>query len=262
MLACVGLGACAATDRLALAERQAAPAGLQFQIVETPAYRLAVWRRLRDPSLPVDVYIEGDGLAWLDRTHPSPDPTPRHPVGLLLAVADPAPNVIYLARPCMYVDLRRETHCQTGTWTDGRFDQSAVEAIDRALGQMKPAAMPANLVGYSGGAAIAVALAARRRDILSLRTVAGNLDPAAVNRLHHVSRMPTAIDVAALAPRLKLLPQRHFVGNDDKIVPASIAERFSSEVGACAAVGRVAASHGEGWHEQWPRLLQMPLPCR
>lgn len=260
MAAGLSLAGCAA-DRFASAEKIAAPAGLQFRTTQTTSYRLAAWKRMSDPSQPVHVYIEGDGLAWLDRNRPSPDPTPRHPLGLALAARDPAPNVIAIARPCMYVDLSRQPSCRIETWTDGRFDQSAIAAIDQALTQLKPANMRVHLVGYSGGAAIAAALAARRQDVVSLRTVAGNLDPAAITRFHRVSPMPTAIDIAAMAPALAAMPQRHFMGTKDTVIPAFVIKQFAKNAGRCAAVSRVVATHGEGWTEQWPALLRMPLPC-
>ena len=48
----------------------------------------------------VIVYIEGDGLSWIDRFTPSSDPTPVDPLTFKLTKLDQSPNVIYLARPC------------------------------------------------------------------------------------------------------------------------------------------------------------------
>ncbi|MDA9667740.1 hypothetical protein N9T45_02775, partial [Candidatus Pelagibacter sp.] len=50
----------------------------------------------------VVVYIEGDGLSWIDRFTPSSDPTPKNPLAFKLAKLDQNQNVIYLARPCQY----------------------------------------------------------------------------------------------------------------------------------------------------------------
>ena len=55
----------------------------------------------------VVVYIEGDGLSWIDRFTPSSDPTPKNPLAFKLAKLDPNQNVIYLARPCQYVQKNR-----------------------------------------------------------------------------------------------------------------------------------------------------------
>ncbi len=53
-----------------------------------------------------------------------------------------------------------------------------VNSIHKTLDQIKTRynASGFNLIGYSGGGAIAALVAADRNDILSLRTVAGNLD--------------------------------------------------------------------------------------
>lgn len=48
------------------------------------------------------IYIEGDGLAWINRSSPSADPTPTDPIALKLALAQPEGNAVYLARPCQY----------------------------------------------------------------------------------------------------------------------------------------------------------------
>lgn len=265
--ACLSLlltAGCAA-DRFATAENIAAPAGLRFQMVEAgPGERLASWRRISDPAQPLQVYIEGDGLAWASRSRPSGDPTPRHPLGLRLAAADPAANVVYLARPCMYQPTPGVARCADPTrWTDDRFDAVAVTLMHAALDRVKAAPrQPVHLIGYSGGAALAVALAARRQDVVSLRSVAGNLDPAGINRLHGVSSQPSALDIAGLAPRLARLPQIHFSGTGDGIVPSTIAERFVARVGSsCAATVSVRAEHESGWAEAWPALLRRPLPA-
>lgn len=257
------LAGCAG-DRFATAEGIAAPAGLRFQPVEIgQGERLAGWRRVRDPAQPLQVYIEGDGLAWVSRTRPSGDPTPRHPLGLTLAAADPAANVVYLARPCMYQPTPNAPRCADPVrWTDDRFDEASVTLLNAALDRMKATpGQPVNLIGYSGGAALAVALAARRGDVASLRTVAGNLDPAGINRLHNVSPQPSALDIAGLAPRLSRLPQAHFTGTRDEIVPPVIAERFAARVGGCATVVPVQAGHENGWAEAWRGLLRLPLPA-
>lgn len=42
------------------------------------------------------IHIEGDGLAWINSSTPSSDPTPTNPLALRLALLDTAPSV-YLA---------------------------------------------------------------------------------------------------------------------------------------------------------------------
>ncbi len=109
------------------------------------------------------------------------------------------------------------------------------------------------LIGYSGGAAIAVALAARRKDVTLMVTVAGNLDTEAVNRYHRDDAMPASLNPVSLSPQLAGLPQLHLVGARDKLIPASVATGFIA-AGAlrCAEVESVAvAGHEAGWVDYW-----------
>ncbi|MCR6628923.1 MAG: hypothetical protein NVV74_02050 [Magnetospirillum sp.] len=97
-------------------------------------------------------------------------------------------------------------------------------------------------------------MAARRGDVVSLRTLAGNLDHEAVNRHHGVSPMPESLNPREIAPRLLGLPQQHFAGTEDRVVPPFIAEGFAQAVGdaRCVTVIPVAgATHADGWEQAW-----------
>ncbi|OAN53065.1 esterase [Paramagnetospirillum marisnigri] len=252
------LTACAAQDRSATAESIAATAGLRRVVIKTGPFDLTAYVRVRDPAQPVVVYVEGDGAAWRSRSEPSQDPTPRHPMGLRLAGLDRSPNVAYLARPCQY---SWGSACKVAYWTDRRFAEEVIAATSTALDQLK-ATGGFHLVGYSGGAAVAALAAARRSDVLSLRSVAGNLDSEGINRHHGVSAMPASLNPIDVAPRLAHLPQTHLVGGDDKVVPPFIAEDFVSRLGdkRCVTITRLPkASHDDGWESVWPA----PIPiCR
>ncbi len=233
-------------------------AGMQVLAHRHEGFELAMALRASAPDLPLRVYVEGDGRAWLDRYTPSPDPTPVKAVALQLALADDYPNVAYLARPCQYL-RERSPGCEVGYWTARRFSPEVIAAMEDALDRLLQVSQAhgLQLVGYSGGAAIAVALAARRSDIRWLATVAGNLDTEAVNRFHRVDPMPASVNPASLAPRLSSLPQVHFSAVGDRIIPAATARAFI-EAGPmqCATQVEVrGATHGEGWTERWPGLL-------
>ena len=82
------------------------------------------------------VYIEGDGLAWLNPSQPSADPTPVSPLLLQLALAQREGKAAYLARPCQYAEPGAAP-CAQRYWTDGRFAPEVIDAMDRALDQLK-----------------------------------------------------------------------------------------------------------------------------
>ena len=211
----------------------------------------------------MNVYIEGDGSAWISRTQVSDNPTPRNPLVLELASKDPSANVIYLARPGQYTE-HGFTLCDPAFWSDKRFSEEVVSSMNEAIDKLclKANSSKVNLIGYSGGAAIAVLIAARRNDVISLRTIAGDLDPQALNRYQHVSPLKKSLDPMEVAQNLKDLPQRHFIGSADTVVPSFIAQNFVTRTGdkdyqRITVVEK--ATHTKGWLERWEELLSFPL---
>lgn len=251
VLALVMTGCASPEARLQTANEIAQRADLRAASVAAPPFTLAAYVRNSDPSTPVVIYIEGDGLAWISRSQPSLDPTPRNPVGLRLAAEDHESNVIYLARPCQYV---RTAACDVTYWTDRRFAEEVIRSTSAAIDALIRPGQHIHLVGYSGGGAVATMIAARRADVLSLRTVAGNLDHDALSRYHDVSSMAGSLNPRDVAQRLVGLPQIHYVGDRDKVVPPLVSASYLHAMGdtRCATIIHVdGASHDDGWVEFW-----------
>lgn len=273
VLATSALAGCSAGPeaRNGLAQDIALGGRLSARQVMAHPYLLTAYDRVNAPGQPADVYIEGDGLAWMGRSTKSPDPTPTDPVALRLAALDPAANVIYLARPCQYTKMSdRQQTCDSDDWTNARFSVPIVAAMSAALDQIRTQTKVSgfNLIGYSGGGGIAALLAAQRDDVLSLRTVAGNLDHVKFTEDHHVSAMTGSLNPRDFSYKTATIPQLHFIGGDDKIVPPDIFESFRSAAinhttgPSCIRSETVpGATHGEGWVERWPDLLKHPLDC-
>ena len=270
LLVCLGLHGCASLplpqQRSQQADALASTVNLRREQVHTDAFLLTSYVRIDRPNLPLTVYIEGDGLAFRTRSQPSDDPTPVNPVGLAMAAADPTANILYLARPCQFAQAADNPRCAVTYWTDKRFAEEVVQAMNQAVDHYarQVPGQPLHLVGYSGGGAIAALLAARRGDVASLRTVAGNLDVAEFNRLHRTTPMPASLNPIDQAARLRVLPQIHFHGTADRVVPGVIAERFAQAVaGDCTQVRAVpGVGHGGDWAARWPGLLAEPARCR
>lgn len=259
------LAGCAGFDRVGTADRLAAPAQMTRSLVRTGTFVLTAYARNRDAGAPWVVYIEGDGLAWRSRTEVSPDPTPLAPVGLRLAALDPSPNVLYLARPCQYTPFDVDRRCREEYWTGRRFAEEVVASMNDAIERtLRGNSRGVRLVGYSGGGAVAALIAARRPDVIDLRTVAGNLDHVALNRHHDVTPLKGSLNAADVAERLARLPQLHLVGGRDTIVVPSVVESYARRAGdrRCIRIQRVeGASHEDGWTEVWPSALRRPLAC-
>ncbi len=267
-LSAPGLSGCLATsaERAELATRIAEPAGLSRTTVEAGGFILTGYVRLSDRQAPVHVYIEGDGFPWETRSEISSDPTPLDPLALRLATVDPAPNVLYLARPCHYRPPGSRDACEPAYWTNRRFAENVIVAMNGAIDRILPAPhSEILLIGYSGGGGVAALVAARRTDVQGLMTVAGNLAHGAWTRHHDVSPLTGSLDPGDVAAGLSSLPQTHFVGAGDRIVPRLIADTYArkSGNGACVKIVMIeGASHHDGWTERWPDLIRSSPQCR
>lgn len=253
-------------ERSSQADAIASEAGLTRIIVRTDPFALTAYYHLSALGKPINIYIEGDGYAWVTPSRPSGDPTPQNPVGLRLATQDRGANVVYLARPCQFTPEDENPACETFYWTDGRFSDEVVNSMDQAISYFakKAGTSDIHLIGYSGGAAVAILITARRNDIRSLRTVAGNLDPETVNRHHGASALEGSLDPAVVASKTASIPQLHFVGGRDKVIPLETAEVFSQKMGEskCFQTKTIpSATHTDGWVENWSRMLGLPILC-
>ncbi len=260
---CAGSGGDAARAR---ADLLAQGAGLHRVDIATSRFRLVAFMRAARPAAMLRVYIEGDGHAWRTPDTPSADPTPWSPVALELAVRDPAPAVAWLARPCQYVAPGSDPFCREQFWTDARYSAPVIASVAQALDQLKllAGASQLELVGYSGGGAVAVLVAVRRNDLASLRTVAAYLDTALWTSEHAVTPLWNSLNPADAAAHLAMLPQIHFVGGADSVVDESVVRSYAKAAGRSGCLAVVVTPglrHGDDWAEAWPRLLLRSPAC-
>lgn len=213
----------------------------------------------------VTVYLEGDGHAWASRYQVSADPTPHDPRALRMAVQDPAPNVVYLARPCQYANEATMAGCHVRYWTGARLAPEVVTATSAAIDHFKAvlAANRVRLVGYSGGGGLAVLVAAMRNDVDGLLTVAGNLDHVAWTRHHEITAMTASLNPADHAARIADVAQLHMIGGDDDVMPALVARAYAGRLpdGSRARFVELPDfDHDCCWVRDWTRLLrQYPI---
>lgn len=260
------LTGCATTpspsERIALADALSAAQGWQALTIPAGEFELVAQVPLSAPATDVlTVYIEGDGHAWSNRRTPSTDPTPRHPLALQLALAHPHGQAAYLARPCQFVDAV-QTACPPRYWTAARFAEAVIEASDQAVDRLlqRAGAEQLVLVGYSGGGAVAALLAARRDDVVALVTVAGNLDHRAWTAHHRLLPLTGSLNAADVAGQLADLPQTHFLGQRDRVIPPTLASRWPQAFTGAGNRQLVVVpefDHACCWVEQWPSLLPM-----
>lgn len=251
-------------ERTLAAQRLAAAGGLVAYAVPPSPLPLQGFVRLGCRGESLHVYIEGDGLAWLTPTLPSPDPTPRNPVALRLAVRDAACNVAYLGRPGHYLG----GGVAQRYWTSARFAPEVLDtyvvAIDALLSRQQSPAL--RLTGYSGGGAIAALVAARfaaRGQSVELVTIAGNLDTEEWTRRRKLSPLQGSLNPADEAGRLVAVPQLHLSGRQDRQVPPWVLAAYLSRLPglACVRTLELDLGHGGPWEDAWVAALQRPPAC-
>ncbi len=219
-----------------------------------------VWGRLATEE-PVRIYIEGDGAAWRNSRQPSIDPTPHNPVALKLAAADSHGSVLYLGRPCQY-DANPARGCHFSEWTERRF--AHVAELEQAIQQLVSAERKLILVGFSGGANMAVQLAARLPNVIGLVTVAGNLDTAAFTGYHRLRDEAFGHNTALLSG-LSDLPQLHYTGSEDAVIPPELTHLQLAPVSGsrCLNIHELpGVGHAGPWHIDWPALAALQQRCR
>lgn len=236
--------------------RRGFAAGFEPQDLPAPPFRLA--GLLKGASgRELVVYLEGDGRAIV-RGRPSLDPTPSTAQGLELALLDPSPLVLYLARVGQYMPAYSGERYQK-YWSEGRLAPESVAAASSAIDEVKrkTGAQFLHLVGYSGGGGLAVILAGTRADVLSLVTVAGLLDIDWWVKNNGWRPLSGSVNPADYAVVVSGTPQLHVYGARDNVITPAMSQRFDSLAGF-ADLTRVGLplDHFSGWTAAWPGLLR------
>ena len=217
------------------------------------------------------VYIEGDGASWRSRQVPPRDPSPENPTAAHLALADSNTLVAYMARPCMYLASEQLERCSPTLWTDGRFGKEVLalsnQALDSLIGKIKneyllnsSRPLLLNLVGYSGGGVVAALLAAQRADVVCLNTLASPLDIEVWTRLQKVAPLSQSFNPAFPDARLSRIPQMHWFGAEDRLVPPQALGRYHKWDPALQRDQVIQVipnfNHRDFWVQEWPNLKE------
>ncbi len=217
----------------------------RFQTQTVPPFVVASWFKVEAIGEPIRIYIEGDGNAFDGRGYPTDNPTPKSTFLRELAANDPNPNVVYLGRPCQYLQAGA---CQESVWTNGRFSQEVIDSMEKAVFNLmkKARAGKAVLIGYSGGAQIAGQIAVRNPEkIAYVITIAGVLDHKAWSDYHGDEPLDKSLNLADEKTNFDKIPQHHFVGAKDDVVPPELTQEFIASDNKITIVPK--ASHGKGF---------------
>ncbi len=168
-----------------------------------------------------------------------------------------------MARPCQFVSV---PGCTPALWTSRRFSPEVLGALGRALDDVKSryGNQGFELVGYSGGGALALLLAGRREDVWQVQTLAGNLSPAEWARMLELTPLEGSLEPLQYRERLARIPQRHLLGAEDRQMPAGVAAFYARQLGEAPCLELVSLSgvtHERGWQQAWPSWRQRSLAC-
>ena len=225
-----------------------APPEFVYSEIPTDSFTIALWQKKSSSQAPYKVYIEGDGRAFNSNGLPTSDPTPKGEMIRELAYGDTSPNVIYLARPCQYI---QSASCMQKYWTTARFApiviQAEYQAIKKIVGNS-----PVILIGFSGGAQIAELLAATTDlNVKKIITIAGNLDHTAWANYHNLLPLKDSLNAADYRSKLATIPQTHYIGSKDNVIPPRLAYRLADKTQIIEVQG---ASHNTGWDKIYPTI--------
>ena len=207
------------------------------------------------------VYIEGDGAPWIYPWMPPENPTPFRPIAFELALKDPHPNVLYMARPCQLTIGKEREGCQVELWTNARFSMDVVNSTNTAISRFLKSINGKKVVlfGYSGGGAVATLVAAQRNDTLGIITVSGTLDHAIWTSYHNVSPLKQSLNPISYSKKLSKIPQVHFIGEDDAIMPKVVAKSYLKSLKKdhkAKIVSLFKYDHSCCWVDNWSNLLK------
>lgn len=260
------LSACAAipdmAERRSYAQKLADGKGWVGSTIQAEEFLLQVYAPVQfEPAHTLTIYIEGDGLAGINTTTPSFNPTPVNPLALKLALRDDTPAV-YLARPCQYVSFDQSTKCNQKYWTGSRFAPEVVSAMNRAIDQLKLKFTSEKIimVGYSGGGALAALVAAKRDDVEYLITIAGNLDHVAWTRRHQLTQLTHSLNAADYSDKLQNIRQIHYVGGKDRVVGEFVARSYAAKFANGLPDSVIVLpdfDHDCCWEMYWPELIRL-----
>ncbi len=205
-------------------------ADFKFVPVKSNDYEIATYQKITKPKSDIHIYIEGDGRAFDAYGRPASDPTPRGTMMRDLAMRDKSANVVYMARPCQFI---MSSACSDTDWTDGRFSAKIIDsmatAIKKVAGRRKIV-----LIGYSGGAMVSGLVIEKYPNVPIKQwvTVAGVLDHAAWTNYFGDAPLTKSLNLR----KMPNVPAKHYIGEDDKVVPNELSRRAIGKTGEIIVV--------------------------
>ena len=213
--------------------------GWTEKTIETKYLAFQVWEKDIQEGQDLRLYIEGDGY-----------PTPTRPIAFELAKRDPHPNVIYISRPCQYVDCEE---CQNpALWQEERFNEEIVDEMKKLIIHLsfKYKSPALDLIGYDGGGTMAL-LVATRIPVRQVITVGGILNTKAYAKNQDI--ILNGLNPLDFKDRLSEVRQVHYIGTKDTQTTIDMAEHFINRLISPTSVAIKAVPGAT--HTDWRGLV-------
>ncbi len=224
---------------------------LKKEVLKTSIHDHVVFHNSMKKKTKIHIYIGGDGIPWIKGKWISSDPTSSDPLILRLMVVDSAHSIL-MGRPC-YFGLAVKESCTSEMWTSARYSKNVLNSMEAAVREVSGDSEVV-LFGYSGGAVIATLLANRLSNVVSVVTIAGNLDIKNWAREKGFLPLNHSINPIELAYTRSDILFIHIIGMMDKVVPPSITESFIKKHGG--TVWKYPHfGHKCCWESEWPNIL-------
>ena len=228
--------------------------GLDRETVRGTSFRHVVFQNDGAHSETLHIYIHGDGTPWIGG-RPALDPTPRNPLVLRLLSLDRTKS-IYLGRPCYHGEAESE-ECASPLWTNERYSEEVIASLAAAARRLidRDGYRKVTWIGHSGGGTLAVLLALRFRETVSVVTIAANFDTHAWAKASWGGDLSASLNPANGAPLPRHIRQMHYAGRKDTVVPL----RFTAP-GAERLGGKLIImddfNHACCWEKIWLDVLE------
>lgn len=223
------------------------PSSFIYKEIQTDSYQLASWQKITNSSQPVRIYIEGDGNAFNYAGQPTANPTPHGVFLREIAFNDPNPNVVYLARPCQFVN---DMKCSEKDWTTGRFSPEIIAAVAQAVQDISKN-QPVILIGYSGGALVSGLVMEKNPDLPVKKwiTLAGVLNHGQWTKNLKLPPLTDSLDLQ----KLPSVPQIHLIGDQDQVVSWKLTESLVDKKNLIVIPN---ATHDNGYNTYLPVIYE------
>jgi len=248
------------------AEKLANTRQFNLQYYKTPHYDLFGAMKKGSPH-EIHFYIEGDGLSWINGMHISMDPTPYPVTGFELATHDKSnATIIYLARPGQFIQDQKTTWQE---WTYQRYSSEVINTYAYIFKQLSSTFPNAaiSIYGYSGGGAVALLMAAMIQGkkfkqferpfspytinffVEKVVTFSGMLDHKSWTNTLQIADLTHSFNPPDYADILSTIPQVHFAGEIDTIVPISVTESYLNALTTKVGINLIVVKGQDHWNK-------------